>query len=1018
MSALVACLALVTQQSADVLNLNLVSDPTARACLQSVEAPLRASKGTMSPEVRAGYVQWAWTLVLNSLRAKGLAPSSDVVAEIESDADLKLAMAATVFPPDPSIVQNYVSLRSHLGPERSKKYRNLIVGIAVARRTQSVLGGPNEGVGRENQGPIWAYQPIFRPHDESERQFINQLASYMRASGKSALDCFQDPTVQTQLKSRLTAAGVAPRFVNEVGRTSGFGERLKNAMIVLGQRPNSRSPKPAFFNWIDHLIRVYESTPKALPNWEGQTITWPLFPLESAPWPLLMPLSYTVPMDEATYLWDSFQGIGTAPTFHVYGPYRDDLTKMPDELRPSKWFWNAVPDQNIHGGQCMPLSLATLDLYSSLGRPAMDAAQPDHANLISFGFDGGVWKSDVEQDFAGGPRVTYAQWYFSDPVRHELNYRDLFGWPTSEYPLGLAAGMNLGVTSYLDTRIAARIYDLLPAPSRRALGTTLLKSSLIANPFNPEVWYRLSNDTSDSRFAINLLEAARTRDLKHLEPGVGQTPWDLFVQSGKTDRARGCIDAYWSVLAENVARKAVLGHPAPQDEALLAVGVNALSNTPYISGEEMLRYTERWVDPTSESLQKANLAYDQKLAASGDRFGLLRMGMRLLDGDGVPADWNQAHAKLLSAAQKGDPIAGVLLRNLEVYVPAEGMVVAANSVYSPLQDPSHLVDGSGMNGIFHDNSAPAGTMWHTADNPSPSAPADGLPASPAWIKITFPRSRPFQAIEIWNHNQANLVNRGLRHITIYGSPDGQKWQVLEPDVELPCAVGAEWQTPTRLTSPNFNRPYRAIILAASAKDGNYGGVTYGLSEVHFVDRLATRSVPSAQIQVRASSQYSALQDPGRLIDGSGISGETHDNEASAATMWHTVNFPTPSSPSPGLPQSPAWVRFNFAVPHALESVQIWNFNQATLPQRGFRRTRIYGSTDGDKWFPLTSPDVVQLPRAPGSGPANSITYFTTSGDKKIRAVVIMADEVDGSYGDTQNGVYGLSEVRFLLPGQN
>ena len=103
---------------------------------------------------------------------------------------------------------------------------------------------------------------------------------------------------------------------------------------------------------------------------------------------------------------------------------------------------------------CVPISKGTVDLYSCLNKPAMWAGQPGHANLITFQVNNKSWTAEIEQDFAGGPTVTCAQWYFDEDPGTQLHYRDLYYWPGAEYHLGLALAMNVGIKSYMDTRLA------------------------------------------------------------------------------------------------------------------------------------------------------------------------------------------------------------------------------------------------------------------------------------------------------------------------------------------------------------------------------------------------------------------------------------------------------------------------------------------------------------------------------------------------------------------------------------
>ena len=117
--------------------------------------------------------------------------------------------------------------------------------------------------------------------------------------------------------------------------------------------------------------------------------------------------------------------------------------------------------------------------------------------------------------------------------------------------------------------------------------------------------------------------------------------------------------------------------------------------------------------------------------------------------------------------------------------------------------------------------------------------------------------------------------------------------------------------------------------------------------------LVETEIPASAIKLTASSVYQG-QVPARLLDGSGLNGDTHDNHNYAGTMWHTTENPTVSAVA-GI-KAPAWVRFDFAKPQSFEKILIWNHNQAGLTDRGFRKTKILGTVDGASWLPLAELD--------------------------------------------------------------
>lgn len=158
----------------------------------------------------------------------------------------------------------------------------------------------------------------------------------------------------------------------------------------------------------------------------------------------------------------------------------------------------------------------------------------------------------------------------------------------------------------------------------------------------------------------------------------------------------------------------------------------------------------------------------------------------------------------------------------------------------------------------------------------------------------------------------------------------------------------------------------------------------------------------APAQVTASSEYSAAQTVRNIVNGSGLAGDRHDADSGAATMWHSALNRPPAPPAEGLKQAAAWVRFDFNGPESISSVRVWNHNQADLSDRGFRRTRIYGSNDGTAWFVLGATESLELPL--GGNPAFDVPLAPGT---SVRSVIIAADSNHG--GDC----FGLSEVRFI-----
>lgn len=172
---------------------------------------------------------------------------------------------------------------------------------------------------------------------------------------------------------------------------------------------------------------------------------------------------------------------------------------------------------------------------------------------------------------------------------------------------------------------------------------------------------------------------------------------------------------------------------------------------------------------------------------------------------------------------------------IEQEIPANLITVSAASEYAPQQAAKHLVDGAGLQGGVHDNDGSGQTMWHSKEHPTPTSPAAGLAASPAWVRFDFGQPQTFDTIHLWNHNQANLTDRGFRRTRVLGSPDGSAWVALTvPEViELPRASGSPGLEAVIITNAARAQAFKSVVIAAETAEGNYGSDYYGLSAVRF-----------------------------------------------------------------------------------------------------------------------------------------------------------------------------------------
>lgn len=195
-----------------------------------------------------------------------------------------------------------------------------------------------------------------------------------------------------------------------------------------------------------------------------------------------------------------------------------------------------------------------------------------------------------------------------------------------------------------------------------------------------------------------------------------------------------------------------------------------------------------------------------------------------------------------------------------------------------------------------------------------------------------------------------------------------------------------------------------------------------------VDPAVTEETATAS----GEDPFSAYQVPlygmspeGRLaitaVDDSGMSGDLHGTAIN--TMWLTDDVNEVNNP--GTVEGPAWLRIEF--PHAfnVESMWIWNYNQASVgAARGMKDVTIEysvtGGSDSSEWTTIAATQLTIAPNEPDYAHDDEIIF----GDVDARYVVITADSATGNWGAINEDndanywwygakLYGLAEVRFF-----
>lgn len=170
---------------------------------------------------------------------------------------------------------------------------------------------------------------------------------------------------------------------------------------------------------------------------------------------------------------------------------------------------------------------------------------------------------------------------------------------------------------------------------------------------------------------------------------------------------------------------------------------------------------------------------------------------------------------------------------------------------------------------------------------------------------------------------------------------------------------------------------------------------------------AAPAITTSSVTATASSVFFAPNTIAELTcDGSGLTGDIHNNDSSGNGMWLSANSGGGSSANnPAGIAGAAWLRYRLDQKYVLSEMWVWNHNQINLTNRGLRNVSIHYSIDGSNWTLLGYYTLAQAPGTASYAAGNVIDF----GDVRAKEVLITASSTNGNYGSTY---YGLSEVRF------
>lgn len=535
---------------------------------------LMNNQGRLDDALFAAVVADCRKRVLADLAARNVILDPQFLKALESDKEIHDGAFAAIHPVDSRVVENLQRVWKELGPDLFRRFRHLALGASILRREfgvgevyapvqnfkHAMLYGGKLQTPEENEG-----NPV-DPAQKPKKGVVEiKLTPAMIAAVDTVKANHHNAPLNELWINPATREAITKALEPQQVPAAAVVDVLKEYLVARKLRPERRSNAPAVSEYIKALAKRLD-TPAAQMNFaavkpagkQKQPLVWPMFPVDKAPWPVLMGLGLTWPLDESQYIFEKLQGKHGDERLHTYGPYRSGGDEMAaDSLREIPWSQGAWPSQAYVGGVCGTMSTLAAGTWTSLGVPMYKTGQPGHGNLLTYRVNrAGSYYAQVEQSASAGPDGTYTEWPFHDNSHPRTRY--------AECHYGMALAMNQSLSSWFKTRLAIHCYRALPPEQQKTIGKTVLQQAIAINPFNAELWYYLADNAKDwpaKKILLTRLHELIRGDMPLAEQQLRDATATLGEEGAGDEPVEKLIVQYRS-LVRDVLLNAYLGNPA------------------------------------------------------------------------------------------------------------------------------------------------------------------------------------------------------------------------------------------------------------------------------------------------------------------------------------------------------------------------------------------------------------------------------------------------------------------------
>jgi hypothetical protein len=156
-------------------------------------------------------------------------------------------------------------------------------------------------------------------------------------------------------------------------------------------------------------------------------------------------------------------------------------------------------------------------------------------------------------------------------------------------------------------------------------------------------------------------------------------------------------------------------------------------------------------------------------------------------------------------------------------VPSTSIKICASSEFRG-SEAIFAINGSGMTRHFHQSDNLGKNMWLSGISEKSVQARPGTKNGIVWLLVEFDKTRKIESFEIWNYNQDNHTNRGLRKVYFQYSNNGTDWQSLKNGKDdffiLPKARGRKLE-PSNFMLHLKGVEFKYFCITADSDEGNY-----------------------------------------------------------------------------------------------------------------------------------------------------------------------------------------------------